>query len=446
MKKIKIPFLLETVVLLAAVLMVDHSFFSGDRFWEVNPHPFLFIVILISVQYGAIEGLIAAFLASAALLAGNVPAQSFSQDLYEYYLHIGQQPIIWSVSAILIGGFRDRYLEERQDLEKKLTHSQKQVEVFSKACEISDMERKRLETHVSGQSSFLLSLHQTALDMDAVAPEQILDNILEIAQRVTKSEKCSWYVLDNSVLETSSQLGWQIDEPYVRVFTALSPLFQEIIGKKRTLNITHKEDEAILDGQGMMAGPIVSPTTGKVYGMLKIERLNFISLNLKSVQTFNQLCEWMGTLLDPKPDSEKEHMVVSAVPSTGLYSDTYFDRLSEFLTLSADNNEFGSQSIILRPPLGVFSTEQLHREIETSIKEIMPSLLDDGTPFFDGQKNTSEFIVIIGNISPEKANEVAVQLLKSLEERLSPRIDISEFSVAIKSTGERRDLGTATNQ
>jgi polysaccharide biosynthesis protein PelD len=446
MKKIKTPFLLEIAFLLAVVLLVDHTFFAGDRFWGVQPHPFFFIVLLISVQYGAIEGLVTALLASIALLAGNIPEQNFSQDLYEYFIHIGHQPITWSVSAILIGGFRDRYIEERRDLENKLTHSQKQVEVFSKACEISDIERKRLETHVSGQSSFLLSLHQTALDMDAVGPEQILDNILEITQRVTKSGKCSWYVLDNSILETNSQLGWEIDEPYSHVFTALSPLFQEIIGNKRTLAITNKEDETTLDNQGVMAGPIISPNTGKVYGMLKIEHLNFVSLNLKSVQTFKQLCEWMGTLLDPASPPSEENMVISAKPSHGLFSNNYFERLSEFLTLAVDKNEFGNQSIILRPPQEVFTTEHLHRDVEISINEIMHTLLDEKTLFFCGQKNNSEFIVVLNNISPEKAKEISTQLMASLKERLSSKIDISEFSVAIKATGERSDLGTATSQ
>jgi len=78
MKKIKTPFLLEIVFLLAVVLMVDHTFFAGDRFWGVQPHPFFFIVLLISVQYGAIEGLVTALLASTALLAGNIPEQNFS--------------------------------------------------------------------------------------------------------------------------------------------------------------------------------------------------------------------------------------------------------------------------------------------------------------------------------------------------------------------------------
>lgn len=434
---------MEIIFLLAAVLIADHTFFNGDRFEGVHPHPFFFIVLLISVQYGTIEGLITVLLASTALLAGNIPEQSFSQNMYDYFMHIGHQPIIWGVSAILIGGFRDRYIVERRVLEKKLTQSQKQVEVFSKACEISDMERKRLETHVSGQSSFLLSLHQTALNMDAVGPEQVLDNILEITQRVTKSAKCSWYVLDNSVLETSSQLGWKIDESYSRLFTALSPLFQEIIGNRRTLVITNKEDEEILDGQGMIAGPIISQNTGKVYGMLKIEDLNFISLNLKNVQTFKQLCEWMGTLLDPA--LREENLVINAEPRNGLFSNNYFERLSEFLTLTADKTEFGSQSIVIHPPQEVFTTEHLHKEVEIFINEIMPTLLDRETLFFVGQKNNSEFIVVLGNVSPEEAKETSIQLMALLKEQLSNKIDTSKFSVAIKSTGERSDLGTATN-
>lgn len=434
---------MEILIILAGVLAVDHTLFAGDRFWGVHPHPFLFAVLLISVQYGAVDGLIAALLSAIALLAGNIPEQKFSQDIYDYFIYIGHQPFLWCVSAVFIGGFRNRYIEERRALERKLAHSQKQVEVFSKACEISDRERKRLETHVSGQSSFLLSLHQTALDMKAVGPEQILDNILEITQKVTKSEKCSWYVLDNSVLETSSQLGWEIDEPYSRLFTALSPLFQEIIGNKRTLTITNKEDETILDNQGVMAGPIVSPNTGKVYGMLKIERLNFIGLNLKSVQTFKQLCEWMGTLLDPVPSTGEETMVVE--PGQKLFSKKYFERLSEFLTLTADNNEISKQSIIICPPQEVIATGHLHREIEISINEILHALLDEQTLFFEGQKNNSKFIVVLANVSPQRAEEISLQLLQSLEERLSPKIDISEFSVEIKSTGERKGLGTPTH-
>lgn len=443
----KLSFLKEVIFLIAAVLVVDHYFFAGDRFWGIHPHPFFFIVLLVSVQYGSSEGLASAFLATATLVTGNLPEQTFGQNIYDYILHIGHQPVIWIVSSVILGGFRDRYIEERKTLQKQWAHSQRQVEIFSKACEVSDTERKRLETHVSGQSSFLLSLHQTALNIGAVGTEQILDNILEITQRVTKSKKCSWYVLDNAVLESNSQLGWDIDDPYPRMFNALSPLFEKVIRHRRILSITNPKDEEILQGQGVLAGPIIHPGTNKVYGMLKIEDMDFLSLNIQSVQTFKQLCEWLGTLLAPEPASGNEIRVInassSASPSQELFSHNYFEQLSEFLTLQNYKGAFGGQSIILQPPANLLLSEDLQQEIQTTINETMRTLLGKETLFFEGKKDNFEFIVVIAHISLEQAREISMGLIKSLKDRLSGKINFSEFFVSIKSVGEKDEPGPA---
>jgi len=443
MDKSKLFFLKEVIFLFAAALAVDYYFFAGDRFWGIHPHPFFFIVLLVSVQYGALEGLGSALLASATFVIGNLPEQTFSQNIYDYLFHIWHQPVIWIVSSVILGGFRDRYIEERKILQKKWDHSLRQVEIFSKACEVSDFERKRLETHVSGQSSFLLSLHQTALDIGAVETEQTLDNILEITQRVTKSKKCSWYILDNAVLESNSQFGWHMDEPYSRTFNALSPLFEQVIGHKRILSITSPKDEEILNGQGMLAGPIIHPETKRVYGMLKIELMDFLSLNVQSVQTFRQLCEWLGTLLDPASTGKDETMVINANPKHELFSNNYFEQLSEFLTLQNYKGAFESQSIILQPPANILLSGESQQEIQTTINETMHTLLNGEHQFFNGKKNNSEFIVVIAHISLEQIREISLGLMQSLKDRLSEKINISGFSVSIKSVGEKSASGPA---
>jgi hypothetical protein len=444
MNILKLPFLREAIFLFVAVLVVDHYFFAGDRFWGIHPHPFFFIVLLVSVQYGALEGLVSALLATATLVVGNLPEQTFSENIYDYIFHTWHQPVIWIVASVILGGFRDRYIEERKILQKKWDHSLRQVEIFSKACEISDIERKRLETHVSGQSSFLLSLHQTALNIGAVGTMQVFDNILEITQRVTKSNKCSWYVLDNAVLESNSQFGWEMDAPYSRTFNALSPLFEQVIRHKRILSITSPEDEEILAGQGMLAGPIIHPGTKKVYGMLKIEHMDFLSLNEQSVQTFKQLCKWLGTLLDPGQTSEKEAMVINASTNNDFFSNNYFEQLSEFLTLHNYKSAFDGQSIILHPPANFILNEELQQEILTAINETMRTLLGEETSFFGGKKNNSEFIVVIANISMEQARKFSQELMSSLIGLQSGKVNFSDFSVSIKSVGENSASGSVT--
>jgi len=442
MKILKLPFLREVLFLFAAVLVVDLYFFVGDRFLGVHPHRFFFIVLLVSVQYGALEGLVSALLATATLVVGNLPEQTFSENIYDYIFHTWHQPVIWIVTSIILGGFRDRYIEEQKILQKKWDHSLRQVKIFSKACEISDIERKRLETHVSGQSSFLLSLHQTALDMGAVGEEQVFDNILEITQRVTKSKQCSWYVLDNAVLESNSQFGWEMDAPYARTFNALSPLFEQVIRHKRFLEITNPEDEEILDGQGMLAGPIIHPGTKKVYGMLKIERMDFLSLNAQSVQTFKQLCDWLGTLLDPDQNSNNETMVINADTNNDFFSNNYFEQLSKFLTLHNYKGAFYGQSIILRPPANFVLTKELQQEIQNAINKTMQTLLGEETLFFAGKKNNSEFIVVIAHISLEQARKISQELMSSLIGQQSGKVNFSEFSVSIKSVGEKSASGS----
>lgn len=51
--------------------------------------------------------------------------------------------------------------------------------------------------------------------------------------------------------------------------------------------------------------------------------------------------------------------------------------------------------------------------------------------------------MVIANISPEEAKEISLGLMKSLIDRLSEKIDFSEFSVSLKSVGEKSEPGSA---
>jgi len=438
MAKIKNSFWYEFLFIFAIVLAADYFFFAGDRFWGINPHPFFFIVLLAGVQYGAAEGLITALVATIVLLFGNLPEQTFSQDIFKYYLNILNQPLIWMASAVVFGGYRDKFVRERGSLQEKLAHSEKQAKVFSTACQVLDFERKRLETHVSGQSSFMLTLHQAALNMGAVEPDQMLDNILEITRKVMKAEKCSWFTTHNSVLEADCDLGWEIEDPYSRVFIAFSPLFQEVVGRQRILSITDPEDEKILAGQGMLAGPLVNSTTGKVYGMLKIEKLNFLSLNFQSVQTFKVLCEWLSALFEPDSSLREETTVINPSVYKLSSSKDYIDRLSHFLTQLADKGRIKSQTIVLRPPESIYLDPDWEQNMRKVLNEALQNILGNRGLFFAGKKKNREYIVVLPNVSLEQAKTIFSQLMGVLRDRLGNTF-ISEFVVSIRSVGEESE-------
>src|SRR6202012_796038 len=85
--------IVEMTVFLAGVILLDFMFGDGTRFINTPLHPFWIIILLVTVQYGPIEALIAALLSSAVLLVGNLPEQSLSETMYQYLLRVTLTPI-----------------------------------------------------------------------------------------------------------------------------------------------------------------------------------------------------------------------------------------------------------------------------------------------------------------------------------------------------------------
>ena len=105
--------LVEIALFFAAALALDWGLFEADRFREVQPHPFWLIVLVAALQYGTNEGLAAAAAATAALLVGNIPPPTIEQDIYDYYLSLSANPVMWMIAAVLIGEMRNRQITER---------------------------------------------------------------------------------------------------------------------------------------------------------------------------------------------------------------------------------------------------------------------------------------------------------------------------------------------
>src|SRR5579863_4119153 len=105
--------IVEIAVFLSAVVLLDFMFGDGTRFINTTLHPFWIIVLLVTVQYGPIEALIAALLSSAVLLVGNLPEQSLNETMYQYILRVTFNPTLWIMTALILGSLRARQRAER---------------------------------------------------------------------------------------------------------------------------------------------------------------------------------------------------------------------------------------------------------------------------------------------------------------------------------------------
>jgi hypothetical protein len=290
--------LLEVIVLLGAAVLADEFLLSADRFTWLAPHPFWVVVLLAATQYGTREGLAAAALATVALLVGRMPEQGFGEELNAWLLRVGTMPVLWFVAGLVLGEIRDSHRRETDSLRQDLSDLQKQAHAIAEAYERLTTSRGELETRVAGQVRTVQAMYAAARAIERQVTGEVLMGVAPLVRSVLSPVKFSLFLLNSRELEAAATEGWTPDDPFLRAFDPVSPLFLAVVSRRQILVGVNPEHEAILHGEGMLAGPLVSEETGKVVGMLKIEDIPFIELSPSSVQNFRILCDWIGTAYD----------------------------------------------------------------------------------------------------------------------------------------------------
>lgn len=295
---IRVAALLEIVTLLAAALLVDTFLLDGNRFAEIRPHPFWAAVLLAAAQYGTKEGLAAAVLSTAGLLAGALPEQGFGEDLYAWLLRISGTPVLWFIAAVVLGEIRDGHHRKSDMLKEALADTLEQTRTIAEAYERLARTASELEVRVAGQVRTVHVMYTAARAIERQDTREILIGVATLVRSVLGPLKFSLFLLNGQRLELVATEGWSNQDRFTREFDTDSPLFRAIVDGRQTLTAITPEHEAILLSEGMLAGPLVSQETGKVVGMLKLEEIAFAELNPSNVQNFSIVCDWIGTAYD----------------------------------------------------------------------------------------------------------------------------------------------------
>jgi hypothetical protein len=315
---VRVSALLEIIGFLAATLAFSFLFDAGNRFLSVSPHPFWIPVILASAYYGANEGLAAAVLSAAALLTGHLPEQGSNEDLSVWLLRVTGEIVIWFLAAIVVGQAADSHRRERDRLLRDLQDVRQHANVISHAYEQLAQIKGSLEKRVASQVQTVHTVYVASRAIERQGTDEVLIGIGDLIRSVMAPHKFSLFLLNGRILEAAATEGWFPSDLLVREFNASSALFEAIVLRREFLCVTNPVHEAVLGGQGMLAGPLVSNETGEVLGMLKVEEIDFLDLHPSCVQNFRTLCEWIGMAFANAQRVEQLKELVEELSLAGL--------------------------------------------------------------------------------------------------------------------------------
>lgn len=410
--------IVETIGTLAIFVLVDYLFLEGDGYRLFAPHPYWLVVVFVATQYGTREGLFAAALSSVALYAGGIPEQRITQDLYTYLFELAQLPLYWSAAAVLLGELRMRHVRERETLRAELADTTERANMIAAAYEGLQATASRLEIRIAGQLRTVVTMYRAARAVESMEPGQVLTGAIENVQAVINPQKCSIYLLADNGLEAAIQRGWARRERIKRVFGPDTALYKAIVDENRVVCVADPDDEVVLAGQGILAGPLVNTETGNVHGMIKIEDIGFPELNQSTIAIFDVMCEWVGAFYTNAQRYQRAAEQQAVDVETELYAGTFYPRIERVLGAIARRAGYPMTAVTLRldDPYAMNRTER--HLVARTLGDVVKAGLRNTDMAFDYGEDGWEFVLILSLTDGENAEMVTRRTLAAFKAAL----------------------------
>lgn len=410
--------IIEGIVLVAVLALIFIFALGTERFASLNPHPFWFAVIFIAAQYGTAEGIFIAALSTVAYLVIGVPVAAEGVDRFEHLYVVFLNPILWFFVGWGVGELRQRHIRERNRILQEISEANEREQLISDSYEFVKGRKEALEVQIAGQLSSTIDAYRAAKAAESLDPKAVMGGIEKLVSSVMAPQKFSLYLFTDNKLQATILHGWAPGDTLQQTIDSYSPLYQAVVGQQQVLVIANSDHERSLDNQGILAGPIMDPSSGQVVGMLKIEQMDFTSLGLQTVESFKALAEWIGAALVNARhyQTAKSEAIVS--PERGLLTYGYFRRQSDYMSKLAKRIGFNLSVLVIKLNNPDTLDEAARIRVARQIGESVRTTLRGVDLAFDYQTDGNEFSILLPATPVAGANIVRDKIARDLEKNL----------------------------
>jgi polysaccharide biosynthesis protein PelD len=291
-------FALVELFIFGAIILAEFQVAAFPNLTTLNPHPYWIAVLLLSLQYGTVSGLLAAILAIGGTLLIGMPEAEIGESYFNYLVRVWTQPVLWIVVALLLGSFRMRQIEERDALQRQVDDSTARSAALSGYSRQLKSRVEGLERQISVASTPETTRLLNALSTLSAAKERTA--ALEAAKSVLSlafpNARLSVFAVEGGGLAHVFAQNWAEGARWRTRIRPEDPLAIAIVSEARTLSLLRAGDEAILAGEGLYAVPIQMPGNAAVVGMLKVEDTQSVEIDAQFAQRLSLVARHLASV------------------------------------------------------------------------------------------------------------------------------------------------------
>lgn len=434
---VRVSALAEILLAIGALLLLDFILLERNNYWGTNPSPYLFVVLFIACKYGTKEALIATFAVTTALLSHNTPVQTLTQDAYDYLFALLRVPLLCLVSSVIFGELRQLHITERNRLEHDLEASLERERYIGESYERVKDIKQRLEVQVAGQMRSAIAVYNAAKNLESLTAIEIMQGIEELVKTTLNPDKFSLYTMHKTGLHHMLANGWSEEDKYARNFDTSSMLYHAVVTRKSIVCIVSSDQEKILNGQGIIAGPLIDRATGEVFGMLKIEAMHFVALHLTNIQTFSAICDWAGMALlnARKYQLSKASSIVN--PDHSLFTKNYFHRYADYITSLARRINFDVTMVTITLDNPLHFDKDMRTRIAKVLADSVSKVLRNVDMAFENEGENGDYSIILPTTNSHGAQVVIDKIRAAFMDELMIITETARFTFSFQVMYEK---------
>lgn len=425
----------EALLLLVSVTLVDRIFFDGTAFKGVEPNPFWLVILILTWRYGTEVGVFSAIGAGTIFLLCRWPSAATESRLAEGGVDIWYIPLVWFITAVVLGELRQRERKRHADAVQKINDLSVEInKICIHAAEV-DSRNKEVTAQLMAQVDMGHYAYRSIRQLRDASLENIDDWMRILVMQVLRPDHFSIYLKQRDGLVRC--VAWGPTGNYVLCerYERGSEIYQLVVEQKRTLCVANENDVGLLANEAVLIAPICSMSAGHVVGMLKIESMSFAELNTHAVARCSIVCDWMGAALT---ELQAARSVIQISPSISIQkalSDVPLKQQLQLLDGLRKRIGFDVATIVIRPSL----LDDVNREdrpmVGAALDEAIRQLRN--TDFVVTRDDaTGTYRIVLPKTSEAEARVVAQKLKSSVLERLPRRLQHIPIQVKISGLSD----------
>lgn len=420
-------------------LVADHQFGDGTRWLSVFPHPFWIAILISSVKYGTLAGVLSAFLATIFLYVGNVPEMTFEDTLFDYRWHLVLRPLLFVGIAYILGELQTKERIEKNRIEKKNMEMEEHIRRLVQSYEMIKQTKEQQEAVLAAQQNTFVSIYDSFRSLETLKPAQIILNVDKVIKSILNPKKLSVWALGDKGFEPLTCVHWEESDAYIRRFSLEQPLSKALIEKQKALCVTDKEDALILEGEGLLAAPLVDNKTGELFGMVKIEEMEFLELTSTTIETFRILCDLIGKAYTNARRYKWASKNMMRAEGGFLGTHAYYLDLKRTFAALCESEEIPLSNLEIESSVHYPRTSLIHLQLLEKMKQAEREILPPGGKFFLGENEGKQWHALLPGVNAEEGERLSYSLLEAFDKGNSEGMDPLKIKVeeTVKKKRER---------